>query len=125
MKFLLNMNMPTRIAPALEARGYPVRHVRDIGLARATDRTILETARSAGETIVTMDLDYGQLLAFSGDAKPSVLILRIPRVSPDRLLSRLMEAIPKVAESLDGGAIVIVEENTCRVRTLPFARESG
>lgn len=39
------------------------------------------------ETILTHDLDYGHLLAFSGETAPSVIIFRLRITHPDRVLS--------------------------------------
>jgi hypothetical protein len=40
------------------------------------DTEIIKAAKSADEVIVTHDLDYGHLLAFSGEAAPSVIMFR-------------------------------------------------
>jgi predicted nuclease of predicted toxin-antitoxin system len=43
-------------------------------------------AKAGGEVIVTHDLDYGHLLAFSGEADQSVIIFRLRNAHPDALL---------------------------------------
>ena len=40
-------------------------------MSRATDSEIVAEARRTGEVIITHDLDYGHLLAFSGEQAPS------------------------------------------------------
>jgi predicted nuclease of predicted toxin-antitoxin system len=77
VKLLLNMNLPPELGPLLAAAGHPCRHARDIGLARAEDPEIIVAAKAGGEVIVTHDLDYGNLLAFSGEAHPWVIIFRV------------------------------------------------
>jgi len=68
------MNLSRELGRLLEIQGHAWRHARDAGLGEATDSTIVEIAKANGEVILTHDLDYGHLLAFSGDARPSVVI---------------------------------------------------
>lgn len=77
-------------------------------------------ARAASEVIVTHDLDYGHLLAFSGEDSPSVIIFRLRNVLAEHLFSRLLLARPEIEIPLAEGAIVIVEDATVRVRRLPI-----
>jgi len=77
MNFLLNMNVHRDMAAPLKKRGHVCRHVGDIGLSRAKDVEIVAEAKRTGEVIITHDLDYGHLLAFSGEKAPSVIILRL------------------------------------------------
>ena len=65
MKFLLNMNLPRRLSGFLSEAGHTCRHAGDIGLAETPDRDIIVVAQGTGEVILTHDLDYGGLLAFS------------------------------------------------------------
>ena len=92
MKFLLNMNLPRVLGRGLAAAGHPCRHVGDIGLGRASDVEIMAEAGRNSETILTHDLDYGNLLAFSGEKATSVIIFRLRNSNPDRLLKRLLTA---------------------------------
>src|SRR3990172_89016 len=89
MNFLLNMNVHRDMAAPLEKRGHVCRHVADIGMSRATDVEIVAEAKRTGETIITHDLDYGHLLAFSGESAPSVIILRLRDLRTDEIMSRL------------------------------------
>jgi predicted nuclease of predicted toxin-antitoxin system len=77
VKLLLDMNVVPQITSRLVAVGHACRHARDIGLARAADTEIIKAAKAADEVIVTHDLDYGHLLAFSGEAAPSVIMFRV------------------------------------------------
>lgn len=89
MNFLLNMNIRREMIAPLQERGHVCRHVGDIGMSRARDVEIVAEAKRTGETILTHDLDYGNLLAFSGDNAPSVIILRLRDLRSDEILSRV------------------------------------
>jgi predicted nuclease of predicted toxin-antitoxin system len=70
--------------------------------------------------ILTHDLDYGSILAFSGEATPSVIIFRVRNTQPQYLFSRLMRSWPQIQASLAQGAIVILEDAALRIRELPI-----
>ncbi len=123
MKFLLNMNLPRALGKRLTMAGYDCRHAGDIGLAQAKDVEIMVEAGNQGETILTHDLDYGHLLAFSGDTAPSVIIFRLKDCRPDKLFSRMTAAWSKIETPLLEGAIVILEDAALRIRRLPIFPE--
>lgn len=123
MKFLLNMNIPPVLSHRLIALGHECRHARDIGMTRAMDVAILEEARAQHEVILTHDLDYGDLLAFSSVASPSVIIFRLQNTHPNNLIERFSSAWSEMALPLKEGAIVVMEDAALRVRRLPILKE--
>ena len=120
MKFLLNMNMSRELGKLLANQGHEYRHVGDIGLARAEDIDIVAEAKEKQEIILTHDLDYGNLLAFSGETVPSVIIFRVRNTQPKNMFIRLINTWPEIHLSLIKGAIVILEDATLRIRELPI-----
>jgi predicted nuclease of predicted toxin-antitoxin system len=125
LKFLLNVNLPRSLARALGDEGHSCRHAADIGLAKAADTAIVNEARTGGEIIMTHDLDYGHLLAFSGEATPSVIIFRVRNSHPENLLRRFMSAWPEIEAALRSGAIVAVEDAGVRIRALPVLKDDA
>ncbi len=120
MKFLLNMNLPRLLGEGLQGAGHEFRHAGDVGLSRADDAAIVAAARNAGEVILTHDLDYGHLLAFSGESRPSVVIFRTRNGQPTYLFQRFQSVWNEIGPALQRGAIVIVEDGSVRVRDLPI-----
>ena len=121
MKVLLNMNLPRRLRTQLVEAGHECRHVGDIGMASATDLAIIAEARLSHEVILTHDLDYGHLLAFSGGTAPSVVIFRMRHAHPERLFQRFASVLAQVEGPLKEGAVVVLEDSAFRVRQLPIA----
>ena len=107
MRFLLNMNISRGVGKSLAFKGHEYRHLGDIGMAQASDSEVVEEARRNGEVIVTHDLDYGSLLAFSGEATPSVIIFRIRNTNPRNLFAQLISIWREIEEPLHEGAIVV------------------
>lgn len=114
------MNVPRELGRRLNAVGHVYRHVGDIGMARASDTAIMEEAKRSNEVIVTHDLDYGHLLAFSGDPIPSVIIFRLRNTQSDNLFARIMNTWAEIEHPLQQGAIVVLEDAALRIRKLPI-----
>ena len=94
--------------------------MQDKGLSRAKDSEILRIARSEGRIVLTMDLDFGALLAADKEHLPSVIIFRLEYNQPQNVNSLLKHYLKKVKEDLLAGAIVIFEESRVRIRRLPL-----
>ncbi len=77
-------------------------------------------AKENQEVILTHDLDFGHLLAFSGDTVPSVIIFRLRDCHPVQLFARLSAVLPAIDEPLREGAITILEDAAVRIRRLPI-----
>lgn len=123
MKFLLNMNVDRELAASLKKRGHSCRHVGDIGMSRATDREIVSEAARTNEIIITHDLDYGHLLAFSGEAAPSVIILRLRDLRTPQVISRIDSVWKDIETPLKHGSIISLSDKSLRIRNLPIESE--
>lgn len=120
MKFLLNMNLPRELGRYLKTKGHESRHAGDAGMYKSTDLEIIEQAKINDEIILTHDLDYGNLLAFSKEQKPSVIIFRVRNTKPENLFISFINALPEIEQSLLNGAVVIIEDAAVRIRKLPI-----
>lgn len=118
-RLILDQGLPRRVAADLRERGWSVEHTGEVGLARATDDKILEYAATHDATIVTLDSDFARLLALSRRASPSLIHVRIPRVTRGQLVNLLVTLLPTVEQDLVDGAIISVGERGARVRRLP------
>ena len=114
------MNVSRELGKRLIAHGHNCRHLGDIGMAQASDMIIVEEARRNNEIIVTHDLDYGNLLAFSGKRYPSVIIIRLRNTHQDNLLNRIMDIWTEIERPLLDGVIVVLEDDALRIRRLPI-----
>jgi predicted nuclease of predicted toxin-antitoxin system len=70
--------------------------------------------------IITMDLDFGGLLALSGMTRPSVIIFRLRNPDANHINKMLKDMLPELLDELEAGAIITVEEKRVRVRRLPI-----
>ena len=68
MKLLLDMNLSPRWASYLREHRFSVEHWSDVGRPDAEDQIIMAHARTQSAIVITSDLDFGAMLALSGDA---------------------------------------------------------
>ena len=73
--------------------------------------------------IITHDLDFGHLLAFSGENAPSVIILRLRDLRTDEIISRFDAVWGEVESALMDGAIISLADKSLRIRKLPIEAE--
>jgi len=95
-------------------------------LQSAIDEVILERAMREERILISADTDFGTLLAETGFAAPSVILFRRTSGNPQtefELLSMVLNR-SEVQESLQKGAIVIVEPRKLRIRELPIVRDT-
>lgn len=120
MKCLIGINLSPLLADALKAAGHDAVHVRDLGMQAAPDEAVLGQARTGRQILISADTDFGGLLARSKASEPSVILIR-------RLVGRraaeqaaiILANLSQVAEDLAAGAMVVIHEDTLRVRRLP------
>jgi predicted nuclease of predicted toxin-antitoxin system len=120
MRFLADMGISPRTVAELRQQGHDAVHLVEEGLERLGDGDILVKARYEGRILLTVDLDFAQLSAMSGEPFPSVILFRLGNVSREVLEVRLAEVLSQCAEDLATGAIVAVRDDAFRVRSLPI-----
>ncbi len=77
MRFLIDENLSPRICELLITGGHHAIHVRDHGMAGASDPEVLAKAAADGLTLRTADRgDFGRELALTRATEPSVILLR-------------------------------------------------
>ena len=124
MRFLIDMCMDVRVAQWLRDQGYNASHLRDEGLQRLANGDIFNKAISEKRTILTFDLDFGEIAALSKQKKTSVIVFRLNNTRVTHVIDRLKKILPILIDTLKEGAIVIIEESRHRVRELPISIEN-
>ena len=119
IRFLLDMGLAQSTSEFLRSLGYDAIHLRDEGLQRLPDERIVIKALVEGRTIITHDLDFGRIVALSGDTVPSIVTFRLTDMTPALVNEALRAVLDDAAQSLEGGALVTVTDGGIRIRTLP------
>ena len=122
MKFLIDMNLSPRWVKVFMAAGLDATHWSAIGDPCATDRSIMEWARSNGCIVFTHDLDFGAILAATQASGPSVIQVRAENVLPEDVGDAVIAAIRRFQDGLEQGALISVDPARARARILPLDR---
>ena len=120
MKFLIDMNLSPRLAVLLADAGHHAVHWETIGRPNAEDSEILGWAKANGYVILTNDLDFGAILAATGFESPSVVQIRCRDVFPEAIMPFILHAAKTFADTLNTGALLVIDERRYRVRLLPL-----
>jgi len=123
VKFLADMAISQSTVAWLRDQGHEALHVRDVGMQRANDEVILAKAREDGSVLLTLDLDFGYLMAISGAALPNMIIFRLGNEIAESITRRLEAVLNCCQEDLLSGALITVDDDTIRVRQLPITRD--
>lgn len=121
MRLLLDNNLSPRLAELLTMEGWDVVHVGALGLRAAADKIVLRAAQDDHRVLVSADTDFGALLAASHEPGPSVvLVRRLVGRRVEELAGILIANLPQVEEELRLGSIVVIGDDSLRIRRLPI-----
>ncbi|MBN2061576.1 MAG: DUF5615 family PIN-like protein [Deltaproteobacteria bacterium] len=120
MKFLLDMGISPENGKYLIKLGYDSIHLIDIGMETASDTEILDKAKKENRVILTHDLDFGRLLAFSCGGMPSVVVFRLGNMKPENVNNICKEAIIRFHDELEKGVILSIGDRKIRCHYLPI-----
>ena len=124
MRFLADMGVSQYIVQWLRKNGDDAVHLRDEGLQKLPDSTIFEKAHSEGRVVLTFDLDFGEIAAYSRGRIVSVNLLRLHNTRTPHVIQRLGSAL-EFRRELERGAIILVEETRLRIRRLPIGEPNN
>ena len=120
MRFLADMNLSPSTVADLASGGIDIVRISSLLPVNASDKEILDLARSAGRVVITHDVDFYALLALGGYDRPSLVTLRLLDTDPDLVTQRLRQVLPKIEEALCKGSAITIDDESVRVRELPI-----
>ncbi|MBN2315959.1 MAG: DUF5615 family PIN-like protein [Sedimentisphaerales bacterium] len=123
MRFLADMNLSPSTVADLATEGMDIVRVSDLLPVNASDKEILDLARSEGRVIITHDVDFSALLALGGYDRPSLVTLRFLDTDPDLVTQKLCQILPKIEAALRKGSAVTIDDKSERMRELPIRNE--
>jgi predicted nuclease of predicted toxin-antitoxin system len=106
----------------LRALGFECTHVGEIGMWKATDRAILDTAVAQAAIVVTIDADFHAILAVSSASGPSVVRLRLEGLGAAEVATLVLKVLARFEADLKRGSLVTVKKNRITCHRLPIGR---
>jgi predicted nuclease of predicted toxin-antitoxin system len=120
LKLLLDMNLSPDFAIYLQKRGIEAQHWINIGNPEASDMEIMAYAYVNKYAVMTMDLDFGDILVATQDVAPSVVQIRAKEAISKKVFTITFEAIRTTEQELLKGAILTIDIERYRLRMLPI-----
>ena len=116
MKFKLDENLGSRTAELITAKGHEVHTVSDEKLHGAGDRSLFEICASEERCLITLDLDFADVVRFPPHEGAGVAVLRPSRTVSLNLLTDLVRSLLNALEREPiAGRLWVVEIG--RIRT--------
>ncbi|MBV6401494.1 MAG: hypothetical protein CNIPEHKO_01796 [Anaerolineales bacterium] len=122
MKFLIDMPASPELIPWLQEKGHEAIHVKDVNLATATDSTIMAQAVDEERIVITADLDFGTLLAQSGNDTPGVILFRGGNYSEVEMRDLVARVLQTVKPDVLKHSIAVVDKRRIRITRLPLKK---
>jgi len=119
VRFLADMGVSPKVVAWLSASGHDAVHLRDEQLHRLPNGQIFAKAAAENRSVLTFDLDFGEIVALSGNHRTGVIVFRLRDTRTDFVIRRLGVVLATSGDALGDGAIVVVEDARHRVRRFP------
>ena len=107
MKLLFDQNLSHKLVASLADLFAGSAHVRDLGMATATDHAIWDHAKNAGFTIASKDGDFHQMSLLHG-APPKVVWVRVGNSSTDEIAQLVRARYDAIEAFVIGSASLLV-----------------
>lgn len=125
MRFKVDESLHGEIADLLRGQGHDALTVFDQGLRGRDDHDIADTCRSENRVLLSIDLDFSNILMFPPENYPGLIVLRLRkkgRAAVRRVVTRVMDHLNK--EPLEG-RLWIVDEHRIRIHRVGEGYDTG
>ena len=116
MQFKLDENLPPSASDLLRRLGHDVMTVYDQGLQSCTDPEVLAACQGEGRVLLSLDLDFSNILVYPPERYAGLIVLRLHKPGPRAVLSLLRRVLPHLQTVPVGGRLWIADEHRIRVR---------
>ncbi len=116
MNFKVDENLPEEVSTLLGGAGYEADTVADEGLSGVDDRIISEVCRSERRVLVTLDLDFANVLAYPPEEHCGIIVLRTKSQDKRTILALTLRVVKAIQRASPDRQLWIVEEDRVRVR---------
>jgi len=103
VKFVVDAQLPPKLAAWLRDAGHDARHVQEVDLHDAPDSAIRAYASRIGAVVVTKDRDFTP----TGETVIRVVWVRTGNLGTRALIERMEIALPKILAHLAEGAQLV------------------
>ncbi|MBF0236269.1 MAG: DUF5615 family PIN-like protein [SAR324 cluster bacterium] len=116
MKFKLDENLPVEAAEMLTNTGYEALTVLDQCLGGHSDAVINKVCQKEERILITLDLDFSNILAYPPDQYPGIIVLRLKYQDKSSVLNLISQLIPQLSLENPYQKLWIVSKDKIRIR---------
>ena len=116
MRFLIDRCAGQRLARWLRSQGHDVVETRELG-DDPGDRALLERAAAEDRILVTLDVDFAELIYVREAAHAG--LVRLPDVPAGQRIALMGEVIAQHRQALETRAVITVRDDRIRVSRPP------
>jgi predicted nuclease of predicted toxin-antitoxin system len=114
--FLVDENTSRTLVTALRNVGYLAQHVHEVGLQGHPDSEVYSYAQSHQQTIITIDLDFSNILRFI-PPHYGIIVLRLSNSTTTAdLIQEVLNGLRALEEQELANTLIIIERGRLRVR---------
>lgn len=114
------MGISPKLVPFLQNIGFDAVHAYNIGLAKSSDKTILDYAISHNHILLTSDLDFCNIVAVEGIIAPGLIVMRIENPTVEAMMSNIDNLLKNIGIKELKETIAIIEPHRIRKRKMPI-----
>jgi predicted nuclease of predicted toxin-antitoxin system len=115
------MGISYQVAQWLNSVGHDAIHISNEGHHTLDDHLIVEKAITENRIILTADMDFGQILAFTKSSLVSVIQFRLFDLSPTNIISKLNIVFNNFTTEMTADPVIItIQQNKIRIKKLPL-----
>jgi len=115
--FKVDENLPLEVTAVLQRAGFDAMSVHDQRMDGSMDATIANVCKAEQRAIVTLDLDFADILAYPPEDYFGLIVLRLDHQDKQHVVDVLTRLVPKLAHDEELiGKLWIINEQTIRIR---------
>jgi len=116
MQFKIDENLHEEIAALLQSRGHDAKTVFDQKMQGSADEWIGEVCKRENRALVTLDLDFANVLDFPPGDYPGMIVLRLANQSRPYVSAMFVKVLDLLDHEVLQASLWIVEETRVRIR---------
>lgn len=118
MRFKIDENLPPEVADVLVQEGHEAFTVFDQGLRSHTDPQVMAVCQVEGLVLISLDLDFSNILTFPPERFAGLIVLRPHRPGRAAVVRLVRRIVPHFDAHPVVGKLWIVDEGRIRIRQI-------
>ena len=116
MRLKIDENIGLSVKDFLNDLGHDCHSVFDEGIEGGPDKTLAEICRTEHRHLLTLDLDFADIIEYPPNLYHGFIVLRLGSQFPNRIISRLEEVLSELNSLQLKGHLIIVDKDKIRMR---------